>query len=92
MLDGEEVQLTPKSLSFMVAGFSSDYVFTREHLLDQIWDSDYMGDADNVTVMVSRLREKIEKDPSTQNTSKPFGVWVINLAVKYRNVDLLVWK
>ncbi|NLC38613.1 MAG: response regulator transcription factor [Clostridia bacterium] len=74
MLDGEEVQLTPKEFKLLwLLASHPDYVFTREHLLDQIWDSDYMGDADNVTVMVSRLREKIEKDPSNPKYIKT--VW-----------------
>jgi DNA-binding response OmpR family regulator len=38
-------------------------VFTREQLLDQVWDYQYLGDASTVTVHVRRLREKIETDP-----------------------------
>jgi two-component system response regulator ResD len=33
-------------------------------LLDLIWNSQYDGDASVVTVLVSRLREKLEKNPS----------------------------
>ncbi|HHX51809.1 MAG TPA: response regulator transcription factor [Clostridia bacterium] len=74
MLNDEEVQLTPKEFKLLwLLASHPDYVFTREHLLDQIWDSDYMGDADNVTVMVSRLREKIEKDASNPKYIKT--VW-----------------
>lgn len=74
MLDGKEVQLTPKEFKLLwLLASHPDYVFTRENLLDQIWDSDYIGDADNVTVMVSRLREKIEKDPANPRYIKT--VW-----------------
>lgn len=74
MLDGKEIQLTPKEFKLLwLLASHPDYVFTREHLLDQIWDSDYMGDADNVTVMVSRLREKVEKDPANPRYIKT--VW-----------------
>ena len=38
-------------------------VFTREHLMDAVWDYDYAGDASTVTVHVRRIREKIEADP-----------------------------
>ena len=38
-------------------------VFTREQLLDQVWDYEYVGDASTVTVHVRRLREKVEPDP-----------------------------
>lgn len=73
-LHGKEIQLTPKEFKLLwLLASHPDYVFTREHLLDQIWDSDYIGDADNVTVMVSRLREKIEKDPANPHYIKT--VW-----------------
>lgn len=35
-------------------------VFTREQLLQQVWDYDYFGDLRTVDVHVRRLREKIE--------------------------------
>ncbi len=39
-------------------------VFSREDLLDALWDISFDGDAATVTVHVRRLREKIEADPS----------------------------
>jgi DNA-binding response OmpR family regulator len=39
-------------------------VFTREQLMDAIWDEDFEGDAGTVTVHVRRLRTKIEQDAS----------------------------
>lgn len=39
-------------------------VFTRSQLLDRVWGIGFFGDASNVTVLVRRLREKIERDPS----------------------------
>ena len=39
-------------------------VFTREQLLQKIWDSDYVGDANTVTVLIRRIREKLENDPA----------------------------
>ncbi len=38
-------------------------VFTRQQLLDQVWDFEFYGDPSTVTVHVRRLREKIEPDP-----------------------------
>jgi DNA-binding response OmpR family regulator len=38
-------------------------VFSREQLLDQVWDYHFAGDASTVTVHVRRLREKLEVDP-----------------------------
>lgn len=61
---GKEVELTPKEFDLLwVLASHLEYVFTREQLLYQVWQSDYEGDVDNVTVLVSRLRDKIEEDP-----------------------------
>ncbi|HEY3117983.1 MAG TPA: response regulator transcription factor [Chloroflexota bacterium] len=38
-------------------------VFTRDQLMNHVWDFAYAGDASTVTVHVRRLREKIEADP-----------------------------
>ncbi len=39
-------------------------VFSRELLLEKVWEYDYLGDARIVDVHIRRLRTKIEKDPS----------------------------
>ncbi len=38
-------------------------VFTREQLLDQVWDYDSPCGTTTVSALVCRLREKIEPDP-----------------------------
>jgi two-component system response regulator MtrA len=38
-------------------------VFTRELLLDLVWNYDYLGDSRLVDAAVQRLRAKIEDDP-----------------------------
>lgn len=38
--------------------------FTREQLLRQVWGQSWPGDPSTVTVLVRRLRERIEEDPS----------------------------
>ena len=59
-----EVQLTGKEfdLLFFLAS-NPGRVFTREQLMDQVWDFTYAGDLSTVTVHIQRLRGKIEKDP-----------------------------
>lgn len=42
---------------------SPGQVFTREQLLDNVWDFHFGGDDSTVTVHVRRLREKIEPNP-----------------------------
>ncbi|HEX9235172.1 MAG TPA: response regulator transcription factor [Actinomycetota bacterium] len=39
-------------------------VFTRELLLQRVWDYDYLGDSRLVDMAVQRVRSKIEDDPS----------------------------
>ncbi|HEX6684563.1 MAG TPA: response regulator transcription factor [Candidatus Limnocylindrales bacterium] len=39
-------------------------VFTRQLLLERVWDYDYLGDSRLVDVAVQRLRAKIEEDPA----------------------------
>lgn len=39
-------------------------VFTKEELFERIWGMDSLGDLPTVTVHISRLREKIERNPS----------------------------
>ncbi len=39
-------------------------VFSREQLLSEVWDYDYLGDSRLVDVHVRRLRAKIESDPT----------------------------
>ena len=38
-------------------------VFTRELLLERVWNYDYLGDSRLVDVAVQRLRAKVETDP-----------------------------
>lgn len=61
---GEPVALTPKEfdlLHFLIA--HPGKVFSRDEMLDAVWDREFVGDPGTVTVHVRRLREKIEPDP-----------------------------
>jgi len=61
---GGMIELTAREfdlLHFLAA--HPGQVFTREQLLDQVWDYHFPGDTGTVTVHVRRLREKIEPDP-----------------------------
>jgi two-component system response regulator MtrA len=39
-------------------------VFTREVLMERVWDYEYLGDTHLVDVAIGRLRAKVEDDPS----------------------------
>jgi DNA-binding response OmpR family regulator len=60
---GHEVHLTPTELKLLlVLARRPGQVFTRELLLEQVWDYSYLGDSRLVDVCVQRLRAKVEDD------------------------------
>ena len=60
-LTGTEVQLPPKELELLFfLATNPNKVFTREQLLEHVWDFDFFGDSRTVDVHVKRLREKID--------------------------------
>jgi DNA-binding response OmpR family regulator len=62
---GALVHLTKTEFKLLCALASRpNQVFTREMLLQQVWEYDYFGDSRLVDVHVRRLRGKIEEDPS----------------------------
>jgi DNA-binding response OmpR family regulator len=61
---GEVVHLTKTEFKLLLALASRpNQVFTRELLLQQVWEYDYFGDSRLVDVHIRRLRSKIEDDP-----------------------------
>jgi DNA-binding response OmpR family regulator len=61
---GEPLHLTKTEFKLLLALASRpNQVFTRELLLQQVWDYDYFGDSRLVDVHIRRLRAKIEDDP-----------------------------
>jgi DNA-binding response OmpR family regulator len=75
-LGGVPVDLTAKEFDLLhfLARHPSQ-VFTRQQLLDQVWDIGYYGDASTVTVHIRRLREKVEQDPARPRHLKT--VWSV---------------
>jgi DNA-binding response OmpR family regulator len=62
---GREISLTPTELRLLlVLSGSPRQVFSREQLLDLVWEHDYLGDSRLVDACVQRLRAKIEPDTS----------------------------
>ncbi|GAA0325392.1 MULTISPECIES: response regulator transcription factor [Oceanobacillus] len=64
-LDNEEKIFTAKEydLLYFLASHPN-IVFTKEHLFEQIWGYDAVGDNTTVTVHIRKIREKIEENPS----------------------------
>jgi DNA-binding response OmpR family regulator len=66
VVDGQDSQLSAKEFDLLLAlARHPRQVFTRTQLLDQVWGYTEFVDPSTVTVHVRRLREKIERDPSS---------------------------
>lgn len=60
---GEKLELPPKELELLYFLASHpNKVFTREQLLQKVWEFDFYGDSRTVDVHVKRLREKLVGD------------------------------
>lgn len=64
-VNGKEVVFTTKEFDLLCyLAMNPNRVFSKDQLFDQIWGMDAMGEIATVTVHISKLREKIELDPS----------------------------
>ena len=74
---GEPIDITPKEFELLIyMALRKGRVLSREQLLDNIWNFDYVGETRIVDVHISHLREKIEKDtknPKYIITQRGFG-------------------
>jgi DNA-binding response OmpR family regulator len=62
---GAPIELTTKEYDLLLfLATHPRQVFTREQLLQQVWNYENYGDDSTVTVHMRRLREKIERDPA----------------------------
>jgi two-component system, OmpR family, response regulator MtrA len=63
--NGVELALTATEFRLLVElARRPGQVFTRELLLQRVWDYAYLGDSHLVDVAIQRLRAKVEDDPS----------------------------
>ncbi len=62
IFEGKQLDMPPKELELLYFLASKpNQVFTREQLLDKLWDYEFMGDSRTVDVHVKRLREKLNE-------------------------------
>lgn len=78
---GEEIHLTKTEFRLLTTmAARPNQVFTREMLLDLVWEYDYFGDSRLVDVHIRRLRTKIEADqkqPRIVQTVRGLGYKVV---------------
>ena len=76
-LRGAPVTLTPTELRLLLTlSRAPGRVFTRQQLLEEVWEHDYLGDSRLVDNGVQRLRAKIETSPASPEfvqTVRGFG-------------------
>jgi two-component system response regulator MtrA len=61
---GRAIALTPLEFDLLLAlARKPRQVFTRDHLLEQVWGYRHVADTRLVNVHVQRLRAKVERDP-----------------------------
>ena len=63
---GEPVDLPLKEFDLLVALAShAGRVLTRDQLIAMVWGHDYVGETKTLDVHIKRLRDKVERDPSS---------------------------
>ena len=63
--NGRVIEVTQKEFDLLTCLLTAPgKVYSREELMEKVWNYDYFGDMRTVDVTVRRLREKIEDDPS----------------------------
>ncbi|MBB6672382.1 response regulator transcription factor [Cohnella nanjingensis] len=59
-LDGKPLELTPKEFDLLVLlARNPERVYSRESLLEQVWEMDFAGGTRTVDIHVQRLRKKL---------------------------------
>ena len=63
--DGQTLELTQREYELVLfLAKSEGHVFSREELMEHVWNYEYYGDLRTVDVTVRRLREKLEDNPA----------------------------
>jgi two-component system response regulator ResD len=64
-VDGEEAQLTQREFDLLLfLARHPGQVFSRNQLMDTVWQYSFYSDTSTVTVHIRRLRAKVEADPA----------------------------
>ena len=64
--DGEPVDLTSTELRLLFyLAENAGHVLSHQQLLEQVWGPEYVDNVDYTKLYIWRLRQKLEKDPSS---------------------------
>lgn len=62
--EGQEIHLTPKECKLLaILMQNANRVVSRQDLMRQVWDTDYLGDTRTLDVHICWLRQKLEQNP-----------------------------
>jgi DNA-binding response OmpR family regulator len=62
--DDRRVRLTPSEFKLLgLLAEEPERVFTRQQIMEHLWETPYVGDARACDVHISNLRRKLERDP-----------------------------
>lgn len=62
--DGRGTRLTPKMTQLLVTlMINRGKTLTREFLMKEVWDTDFLGDTRTLDVHIHWVRQKVEDDP-----------------------------
>lgn len=62
---GEVIHLLPREFDLLLyLARNPGVTLTRSQILEEVWDSEYLGEARTVDVHIRRLRSKLEVDPA----------------------------
>ena len=74
IVGGSEVELTQREFDLLhFLARHPGQVFSRDQLMDRVWQFSFYTDTTTVTVHIRRLRAKIEPDPRRRGGSRPSG-------------------
>jgi DNA-binding response OmpR family regulator len=63
-VDGRQIRLTPSEFRVLaLLATRPGHVFTRRQIMEQLWESEHVGDEHASEVHISNLRRKLERDP-----------------------------
>ena len=64
-IDGDEIELTQREFELLLfMARHPGQAFTRDQLMDCVWQYSFYIDTSTVTVHIRRLRAKLERDPA----------------------------
>lgn len=78
-IDGEIIELKPKEFDLLAFLFErSNIVFSREELLNHVWDMDYYGGTRTIDTHIQRIRSKLDRYSDLIVTIPKIGYKALN--------------